>query len=60
MLARVEHGEKEFMADHCRIIEYLLMHTRQLDMVMMKPASVSYYRSKMDQDIRTMLKATVN
>ncbi|MBW1773584.1 MAG: hypothetical protein JRJ82_11930 [Deltaproteobacteria bacterium] len=60
MLARVEHGEKEFMADHCRIIGYLLMHTRQLDMVMMKPASVSYYRSKMDQDIRTMLKATEN
>ena len=56
MLARVEHGEKEFMADHCRIIGYLLMHTRQLDMVMMNPASVEYYRTKIGQDIQTLLK----
>ena len=58
LLARVEHGEKEFMVIRCKIIGYLLMHTRQLDMVMMNPASVDYYRTKTEQDIQTMLKET--
>lgn len=55
LLARVVHGEREFMADRCRIIGYLLMHTRQLDMVMMAPASVDYYRTKIEQDLQTVL-----
>jgi len=34
-----------------RVVGYLLMHTRQLDMVMNDPATVEHYRSKMRADI---------
>ena len=43
LLARLEHGERDFMVERCRIIGYLLMHTRQLDMVMMNSTSVEKY-----------------
>jgi pyruvate,water dikinase len=33
------------------IVGYLLMHTRQLDMVMNQPTAVEYYRTKMRTDI---------
>ena len=56
LLARLEHGERDFMAEQCRIIGYLLMHTRQLDMVMMNSHSVDYYRTKMQKDIQSILK----
>jgi len=34
-----------------RVVGYLLMHTRQLDMVMGQPAAVEHYRTKMRTDI---------
>jgi pyruvate,water dikinase len=37
-----------------RIVGYLLMHTRQLDMVMNQPAAVEHYRAKMKNDIDSL------
>jgi len=37
-----------------RVVGYLLMHTRQLDMVMNQPAAVEHYRSKMRTDIEDL------
>jgi pyruvate,water dikinase len=36
---------------HIRTVGYLLMHTRQLDMVMGEPRSVERYRAKLSADI---------
>ena len=41
-----------------RVVGYLLMHTRQLDMVMNQPAAVEHYRSKMRADIEGLQATT--
>jgi len=40
------------------VVGYLLMHTRQLDMVMNQSAAVERYRSKMRIDIEGLLTMT--
>jgi pyruvate,water dikinase len=40
-----------------RVVGYLLMHTRQLDVVMDEPSAVEYYRSKMRTDIEGLVEA---
>jgi len=57
MVARVEGFETEFMLERLKIIGYLTMHTRQLDMIMSNESAISYYRTKMNRDIRTRVVA---
>jgi pyruvate,water dikinase len=55
LTARMEGHESEFMKERLKIIGYLTIHTRQLDMVMSRPATVSRYRLKFKKDIESMI-----
>jgi pyruvate, water dikinase len=57
--ARVEGLDQTLMEDKLRILGYLIIHTRQLDMVMSNGASINQYRNKILDDLNTkVLKIT--
>lgn len=58
VFARIEGYEEEFMKERLRLIGYLLMHTRQLDMVLHNDAAYHYHRSKMMRDMQMILNTT--
>jgi pyruvate, water dikinase len=51
--ARVEGLDQSLMEDKLRILGYLIIHTRQLDMVMSNGASINQYRNKILDDLNT-------
>ena len=52
MVARVEGYDLDFMLERLRVLGYLILHTRQLDMIMANETAISYYRDKIDRDLR--------
>ena len=55
LFAKAESRRHGFILDRLRILGYLLVHTRQIDMAMTGRAAADALREKMLADIRTML-----
>ncbi len=57
LLARIDHADDEYMKTRLVILGYLIMHTRQIDMVMGSVTSVNAYRNKLSADIESLMNA---
>jgi pyruvate, water dikinase len=51
LFARLEGEDREYMLERLRILGYVTIHTRQLDMIMLNDADVQYYHDKLINDI---------
>jgi pyruvate,water dikinase len=51
LASRIEGQDIPYTLKRLEILGYLILHTRQLDMIMANPAQVEYYRSKLKKDI---------
>ena len=59
MTARMEGYPEAHMTAYLRVLGYLNLHTRQLDMIMTNPAQVDYYDRKIRKDIEGILSGKV-
>ena len=55
LFARLEDEPMDYMLSRLRILGYMSVHTRQLDMVMMNEAQVANYRNKIIEDLENIV-----
>ncbi len=53
--ARIERRETGYMMDRLKVLGYILLHTRQLDMVLSNPGRVRHYAEEMLEEISTFV-----
>ena len=54
LMSRLEGRDRAFMENRLKHLGYLIIHTRQLDMIMANPNTVQYYRNKIRNDLETL------
>ncbi len=55
VFARLEGAAESFMRERLRILGYLIIHTRQLDMVMAQSAAFQHYRNTIVADLERLV-----
>ena len=54
LFARLEGEAKDYLLSRLRILGYVTIHTRQLDMIMLNEAEVEHYRTKITADLENL------
>ncbi|MEJ2023966.1 MAG: PEP-utilizing enzyme, partial [Deltaproteobacteria bacterium] len=52
LFARMERYEQPFLEERLRVLGYLIIHTRQLDMIMTNSTSITHQRRKITADLQ--------
>jgi len=55
LTARVERGSERFVVDRLKVLGYLTIHSRQLDLVMAEAGAQRFFRDRFIQEIGDML-----
>ena len=55
LIARLEGMEKSFMENRLKVLGYLTIHTRQLDMIMANEAWLTHYRNRIHKDVQQLI-----
>ncbi|MEF2144655.1 MAG: PEP/pyruvate-binding domain-containing protein [Desulfovibrionaceae bacterium] len=55
LAARVKDASREFMEERLKVLGYMIIHTRQIDMIMADPAAVARAKAKMQADLKTIV-----
>jgi pyruvate,water dikinase len=56
IFARIEGQDRDYMLDHLKVLGYIIIQTRQLDMVMLNDAMVEWYYNDMLKEIQSFVK----
>ncbi|PKN21828.1 MAG: pyruvate, water dikinase, partial [Deltaproteobacteria bacterium HGW-Deltaproteobacteria-3] len=59
MTARIEKKPGPYLLERLKILGYLLIHTRQIDMIMADQNMAESYRQKIMADLHTLLDTTI-
>lgn len=57
MFARLDDCDQQFIEDHLEILGHILIHTRQLDMIMSKEDVVQLYKQRILHQLRSLTDA---
>ncbi len=55
LVARIQAHDLGYMTARIKVLGYLTLHTRQLDMIMANKSAVQHYRTKMKKDISHLI-----
>jgi pyruvate,water dikinase len=57
LFARLDDCDQEFIENHLEILGHILIHTRQLDMIMNKEDVVQFYKKRILNQLHAMMDA---